>query len=123
MLGLAMAEFETWGLREEKNADAENDSPDPAETDDNAPGGGGVGLVGDSAVVEAGGEEDAHCDEELVGAKECQSLCHFFYEGVLSTHQTIAPRIHGGAVSAWYMGTNNDKAPTPSPATNLPIMI
>jgi hypothetical protein len=39
-----------------------------------------------------------------------------------TTYQTMAPRIQGGAVSAWYMGTSSDKAPTPRPATNLPIM-
>ena len=68
MLALAVAEFEAWGLGEEEDTDAENNGPDPAEANDDAPGGAVVALVGDGAVVEAGGEEDAHCDEELVRA-------------------------------------------------------
>ena len=34
-----------------------------------------------------------------------------------------APRIWRGAVSAWYMGTSRDKAPTPRPATQRPTVI
>lgn len=64
--GFAMAEFETGCFGEEEDTDTEDDGPDPAEADHDAPGGGGVALVSYGAVVEAGGEEDAHGDEELV---------------------------------------------------------
>lgn len=57
-------------LAEGPDPEAQDERPQPTQTDDDAPRGGAAGLVGVGAVVEARGEKDAQGDEELVRAHE-----------------------------------------------------
>ena len=57
-------------LREEEDTNAQNGGEDPADADHNTPGARVLALVFVGAEVEAGGEEDAESDEELVGRNQ-----------------------------------------------------
>ena len=67
-VGAAVAEVEARRLGEGQDAQAQDQRPHPAQADDDAPAGRVAAVVRDGAVVEGGGEEDAHGDEELVRA-------------------------------------------------------
>lgn len=66
----ATAVVKSRSFAKRQHANAKDDGPDPAKTNDDAPRGRAVFLVRIRAVVEAGGQEDSHGDEQLVGTDE-----------------------------------------------------
>lgn len=77
------------------------------------------GLMAFCSVVEDCGQEDTECDEELVGGDQSSadvSRCGLRLSVVSRAHLWFGDRY------TWYMGTSKLSAPTPRPATNLPIM-
>lgn len=89
------------------------------ETEGDLPGCGFTGLVAFRSVIEDCGQEDSECDEELVGGNQGSAdmsrCCLRLYLSVMDICCSCEDR-------TWYMGTSRLSAPTPRPATNLPIM-
>lgn len=70
IVDLALAVHVPGRLLEGPDTDTQDEGPQPAQPNDDAPGGRAVHLVRVGAVVEARGEEDAQGDEELVRAHQ-----------------------------------------------------
>lgn len=72
-LRLSLAVVISRRFREEENADTKHDGPKPAESNDDAPRAGIRLLMGVRAIVEAGGQEDAQRDKQLICANQGSS--------------------------------------------------
>lgn len=87
LLDPSAAVVEAWCFAEGQHAYAKNDSPDPAQTDDDAPRGRAVHLVSVGSIVEAGSQEDAHSNEKLVGADQSTTDPRRRRLGLIHGHQ------------------------------------